>query len=246
MAPPETVAPGVYRLGSTKVNFYLVEEGGRFVLIDAGAPSFQSQLEPALSAAGGAPGDLAAVVLTHAHTDHTGFASKVHARGTPVYVHAGDRDLLATHKQRKREASMLPLLRRAAAWGTMAHLLANGAMRSGKVSDPELMEAGSPLELPGRLVPIHTPGHTEGHCALYFEGRRVLFCGDMLCTWNPFTGRPGPQLMPSALGYSTEESLRSLEAIEGLDVDVLLPGHGEPWTEGAAAAVAKAREAGPS
>jgi glyoxylase-like metal-dependent hydrolase (beta-lactamase superfamily II) len=79
-----------------------------------------------------------------------------------------------------------------------------------------------------------------------FEGRGALFAGDALCTWNPFTGRPGAQLMPSALNVSNQQALESLNRVEGLAAQVVLPGHGEPWREGPAAAVAAARAAGRS
>jgi glyoxylase-like metal-dependent hydrolase (beta-lactamase superfamily II) len=52
--------------------------------------------------------------------------------------------------------------------------------------------------------------------------------------------------MPSAFNVSSAQSLASLARIEGLAADVVLPGHGEPWTEGPAAAAARARETGPS
>jgi len=41
-------------------------------------------------------GDVAAVVLTHAHSDHTGIAGKLHERGVPVLLHSEDHQLLAT------------------------------------------------------------------------------------------------------------------------------------------------------
>jgi len=34
------VAPGVHRLGSERVNFYLVEDGGRVALVDAGLSGY--------------------------------------------------------------------------------------------------------------------------------------------------------------------------------------------------------------
>jgi glyoxylase-like metal-dependent hydrolase (beta-lactamase superfamily II) len=52
--------------------------------------------------------------------------------------------------------------------------------------------------------------------------------------------------MPSGLNRDTPQALRSLDVLEGVPADVLLPGHGEPWTEGAAEAARLARVAGPS
>ncbi len=70
--------------------------------------------------------------------------------------------------------------------------------------------------------------------------------GDSLVTKNPLTGRKGPQIMPDALNRDSAQALRSLDALEGLPADLVLPGHGDPWTEGAAKAVRLARAAGRS
>jgi len=43
----------------------------------------------------------------------------------------------------------------------------------------EPFAAGSgPLEVPGRLVPVPTPGHTSGLCAFHLPERGVLIAGD--------------------------------------------------------------------
>jgi hypothetical protein len=46
-----------------------------------------------------------------------------------------------------------------------------------------------------------------------------------------------------AFNVSTPRSYDSLGLIEGLDADLVLVGHGEPWRGGPAAAVAAARDA---
>jgi len=57
-----------------------------------------------------------------------------------------------------------------------------------------------------------------------------------MATENPLTGRIGPQIMPSGLNMDTGQALASLDALRGIDAD-LLPGHGDPWTQGVAEAV---------
>jgi glyoxylase-like metal-dependent hydrolase (beta-lactamase superfamily II) len=57
-------------------NFYLVEESGKLVLVDAGTPKDWALFTRAASGLGQVVGDLDAVLLTHAHTDHTGFAGQ--------------------------------------------------------------------------------------------------------------------------------------------------------------------------
>ncbi len=65
-------------------------------------------------------------------------------------------------------------------------------------------------------------------------------------TRNPLTARHGPQIMPSGLNLDTPQALASLDALRGIDADVLLPGHGDPWTQGVTEAVRQAKAAGPS
>jgi glyoxylase-like metal-dependent hydrolase (beta-lactamase superfamily II) len=241
------VLPGVHRLGTKTVNWYFVLDDGRVTVVDAGLSGYWDQLEPELARIGRGLDDVDALVLTHAHSDHTGVAGLLHERGVPVLLHEGDHELLRTGKEPwKREAGPLGVLLHVRAWGFFGHMVRNGALKPPHIDDPVAIPDGSELDVPGRPRVVHTPGHTNGHCVLHFERHGALFVGDLFCTWHPVTGRLGPQIMPRAFNVSSRQSLDSLSRIEGIAADALLPGHGEPWTEGAAAAVARAREAGES
>jgi hypothetical protein len=52
--------------------------------------------------------------------------------------------------------------------------------------------------------------------------------------------------MPSGLNTDSAEALRSLDNLAGITADVLLAGHGDPWTEGLPEAIRRARAAGAS
>jgi glyoxylase-like metal-dependent hydrolase (beta-lactamase superfamily II) len=93
---------------------------------------------------------------------------------------------------------------------------------------------------------VHAPGHTDGSAAILLEDRGILFTGDVLCTYNAYTGRTGPQIMPSGLNADTQRALASLANLGGIKAGMLLPGHGEPWTDGVQDAIRRARAAGPS
>ena len=58
------------------------------------------------------------------------------------------------------------------------------------------------------------------------------------------TGRPGPQIGPRAFNASSAQALASLDALEGVEANVVLFGHGEPWTQGVGQAVTAARATG--
>jgi glyoxylase-like metal-dependent hydrolase (beta-lactamase superfamily II) len=80
--------------------------------------------------------------------------------------------------------------------------------------------------------------------SFHLPDRGVLFTGDALCNYNPLRGTRGPQLMPRAFALDTRQALQSLDAIAAIDAGTMLFGHGEPWTDGPASAVAHAREVG--
>src|ERR671925_949249 len=223
------VLPGVHRLGIGRVNWYFVEDAGRITIVDAALPGYWPQLEPALESIGRRLEDIEALVLTHAHSDHTGVADKLHERGVPVYLHPADHELLRTSKEPwKRERGPFPQILRPGVWGFFGHMVRNGALKPPKIDDSLPIADGEALDVPGNPRVVHTPGHTPGSCSLYFERHRALIAGDLLCTWNPLTGRNGPQILPAAFNVSSDESLASLGKIEGLAAAALLVGHGEP------------------
>jgi glyoxylase-like metal-dependent hydrolase (beta-lactamase superfamily II) len=74
----------------------------------------------------------------------------------------------------------------------------------------------------------------------------VVVAGDAIVTLDPYTGRRGPRIVAGAATVDSERNLRTLDAIAETGASTVLVGHGEPWTQGADAAVAAARLAGPA
>ena len=241
------VADGIHRLAPGVCNFYLVEEGGKLTLVDAGAPRDWELLVRTLASMGRGLEDLDAVLLTHAHSDHTGVAQRARSTAaTPVWIHQADAAVAKGAKPGKNDGKLSVYLLRVEFYRTLFSLTRRGATRIIPVQEVSTFADGEVLEVPGRPRVVHAPGHTPGCAALLLEGRRVLLSGDVLVTRNPLTGRVGPQIMPSGFNRDTPQALRSLDLLGGVPADVLLPGHGEPWTEGAAEAARLARAAGPS
>jgi glyoxylase-like metal-dependent hydrolase (beta-lactamase superfamily II) len=236
------VAPGVVRLGTSLVNWYLVDDGDGLTLVDAGLPGYWPQLPVVMEALGRRVGDLHAVVLTHGHVDHIGVAERARREGgARILVHEADAELVRTGRQPKREASVLPYLWRPAALRFFFHF-AHVGIGLRRPAELETFGGGDVLDVPGRPRVIHAPGHSEGSCALHFEAHGVLFAGDVLVTLNVLTGQRGPQIPPAPFSDSSARALESLARIEPVEAPLALFGHGEPWTAGVAAAVARVRE----
>jgi len=241
------VAKGVRRCSLGVTNWYLVEEGGRTVLVDAGAPKDWSLLLSTIAERGLALNDLDAILLTHAHPDHTGFAEQARSKaGARVWVHEADVAVAKGAKQPKNEAGVVRYLVHPATYRTAFSLMSRGAGRLVPIAEVSAFSDGETVDVPGRPRVVHTPGHTDGHSCLLFEDRDALMCGDALVTLNPLTGRHGPQIMPAGLNRDSGQALRSLDRLKGFGDTVLLPGHGDPFRDGAAEAVRLARAAGRS
>jgi glyoxylase-like metal-dependent hydrolase (beta-lactamase superfamily II) len=88
------VAPGVYRFGADNVNWYVVEERGRLTAVDAGLSAHWDRLVDGLDAFGRDRGDVGALVLTHGHPDHVGFAERLRRAGATVWAHDAARSRL--------------------------------------------------------------------------------------------------------------------------------------------------------
>ena len=85
------VAPGIRQLTNGISNWYLVDEGGSVTLVDAGKPADWAQLLSALRTLGRTLDAVDNVLLTHAHSDHTGFAERARAEaGATARVHVAD------------------------------------------------------------------------------------------------------------------------------------------------------------
>ncbi len=230
---PSEVAPGVHRMGTSVVNWYLIAEGKRFTAVDSGLPGYAAGLERDLAAVGATPADVEAVVLTHSDGDHTGMAAAFQREGARVLIHGDDQRTLRRPGPKSGEASsvrMLPYMRRPGFVRFTVHMIRHGWARPTPPTEVELFADGDELEVPGHPRVLHTPGHTRGHCAFLLSERGIVFVGDSLCTWNPFDGSRGsPRLMSAPANVDNARARASFECVRSLEADLLLPGHGDPW-----------------
>ena len=240
------IAPGIHYLEHGRTNVYLVEADDGVLLVDTGLPRSRDVLTTALSRIGKSVQDITAIVLTHGHFDHVGTAERLRNRyGIPVYCHPADARVAAHPYSYDHERSpFLYPLRYPKAIPGLLRMTAAGALTVKGVRDTRPLTAESAAGLPGAPVLVPTPGHTNGHCALHFPDRDAVISGDALVTLDPYTGRPGPQVVAGAATADTGTALRSLEALRSTAARSVLPGHGFPWRAGVESAVARALEVG--
>jgi glyoxylase-like metal-dependent hydrolase (beta-lactamase superfamily II) len=240
-------AAGIHRLAIPtpfavgRVNVYLIDDDP-LTLVDAGPNSATSfdELARGMARLGHRLEDIELVILTHQHIDHLGLVSLVASRsGAEVaaidaavpYVEnfspeaqADDdfaRDIMLRHGIPEDVVAALQSVSRAfRAWGAPV-----------KVTRP--LHDGESLVLRDRILDVyHRPGHSPTDTVFHDRERRLLIAADHLLghiSSNPLITRPrdGSQERPQAL----VQYLESLSATRVMDVELVLPGHGEPFAE---------------
>lgn len=235
------VRDGLHRVGDGLVNAYLIEEAGEVTIVDAAMPGDWSGLLAELAAMGRGPGDVRALVLTHGHSDHIGFAERARRDARiPVSVHEIDAALARGEVPNPAKGGgpvrPLPLLR------FLWRGIRRGALRTQNPTVVETFRETATLDVPGSPRVILVPGHTPGSVVFHAAAHDALLVGDALSTVAVTNGSTGPMIAP----YTADpaEALASLERIEGIEAGVVLPGHGEPWTGGVDEAIRRIRAAG--
>ncbi len=211
------------------VNWTLITSDDGVILIDAGFPGQRPEVLSSVRELGYDAGDVAAILLTHAHVDHFGTAIWFAAEHrTPVYCHADE----VGHAKREYLEQASPVGVAMHAWQPRWLKWSLGIARKGAFSHSGIPSARAYTEdvaatLPGQPIAIPTPGHTGGHCSFLVDG--VLVSGDALVTGHPTATRRGPQLLHPVFNHDQAGCVRSLGALALLETEVLVPGHGEVW-----------------
>ena len=224
------ITKGIHHFDCGPFNWYLIEEAGRLTLVDAGFPGHFSVFKKGLASLGKTIKDIEAIVLTHGHADHIGFAEKVRkSTGVPVYVHKEDAKMVGKPLQ----LPWMGLLSNA--WRSYTAKMLGVAILNGVFTLPHLtkvetVEDGQVLDIPGHPRIIHTPGHTDGEISLLMEDRKVILTGDTIVTRNLLTGELGtPQIVHPILTNNYKQACRTLDLLREIGTITMLSGHGTPW-----------------
>ncbi|GAA2649283.1 MBL fold metallo-hydrolase [Streptomyces vastus] len=239
------VADGVHLVHGSNTNWVILTEDDAVTLVDTGCPGDREKVLESLSAVGSAPEAVAAVLITHAHNDHLGSAEYLsRTYDTPVYAHEAE----VPHARRDflHQVTIGEILKNGWRPGVLpwaVQALRSGGTKPVPVTSPQRFPpTAGPLDLPGRPVPVHTPGHTEGHSAFHLPEAGIVISGDALVSGHPTSRVQGRQLLPVMFDHDRRGALATLGTFEALSGDVLLPGHGPVHRGSVREAAQRARE----
>jgi glyoxylase-like metal-dependent hydrolase (beta-lactamase superfamily II) len=221
-----------------RVNVYLIEDDP-LTLVDSGPNSGSSLdvLERGLRELGHSIEELERIVVTHQHIDHIGLV-QILANRSGAEVVALDR-LVPFLEQYREEAAAeddfaTETMLRHGISEEVARALASvslafrawgaGAQVSRSLAD------GEALEFADRTLDVaFRPGHSATDTVFHDRSRRLLIGGDHLLATissNPLISRP--QVPGEERRRALIEYLESLRETREMDLDLVLPGHGDP------------------
>ncbi len=240
-------AAGIHRMAIPtpfavgRVNVYLIDDDP-LTLVDAGPNSGTSfdELTKGLAALGHGLEDIQLVILTHQHIDHLGLVGLVASHSgaevaaiehaVPLVERFSEEaqldddfagEVMLRHGIPEDVVSALRSVSRAfRAWGAPA-----------KVT--RVLRDGDEMAFRDRTLHVHwRPGHSPTDTVFEDAERRMLIAADHLLghiSSNPLINRPldGSVERPQALVTYLESMARTRE----MDVDLVLPGHGDPVTD---------------
>ncbi len=191
-------------------NNILLRSSNGHVLIDSGYVR-HAPLTLALLASPQGIGDapLARLVNTHCHSDHMGGNAAIKARyGCPIALPEGEAALIAV-------------------WDQKALLLEYCDQHVDRFDVDEIIAPGE-THIWGDLEwqALAAPGHDMGALVFYNPEHRILISGDAL--WENGYGLVMPvEVDPRALPAARA----TLDMLAKLDVRIVIPGHGDPFTD---------------
>jgi len=208
MMPPMKVAIGIYKVDGVRVaNVYLVLVEDGLLVVDSGMPGNAKRILAFVERVGRQPHEVRDVVLTHWHPDHMGSAAELRwLTGARVAIHELDAPVLSGRQRPQK--------------GRLAMAVLYRLFRVRPVVPDLTLRDGDMI---GGLQVVHVPGHTAGSIALRRDDG-VVFSGDAL-----LSDKRGHVLPPDpALSLDPTQLAASVEKINALPCNLLLPGHGMP------------------
>jgi glyoxylase-like metal-dependent hydrolase (beta-lactamase superfamily II) len=179
------------------------------VLIDTGYISGFHQTEKLISGLGVNLADVSLIISTHTHCDHIGGNQIIQQQsGCDIALHKVGKHYIDTRDDWST-------------WWRYYNQDADFFNCTRALEDGEMITLG-----PHEFQVIYTPGHASDGIVLYNRREKLLISSDTL--WESDMAVMTLRVEGSTALFHMQQSLQKLEA---LDVKIVYPGHGKPFTD---------------
>ncbi len=218
------------------VNVYLIQGTKGYLLVDTGwntGEAFDS-LNKQLDNIGVGIKDISQIVITHIHPDHYGLASRIKQLSqAEISFHYLEENLISLRYHHSGN-----FFQELARWlhsnGVPPDELPDLPVASAGMSQfldtvpPDISLRGGEIITTGTFSfqVLWTPGHSPGHICLYEPDKKILLSGDHILHTITTNVSRQPHASDNPLG----DYINSLKAIKKLAVDLILPGHENPFS----------------
>ena len=208
--------PRLHWIEGRASNIYLWQEDAGLLLVDSGMPGDTKKILAYISEAGFQPGDVMAILITHADADHAGGAAELSDRcQAPVYTSSATAELLVSGKSPKHLPRVIQFI--------ADQFMGYNPVAAEKI---QIIEDGqSPPDLDGWQI-LATPGHCSDHHSFCSPVHGILFAGDALNT-------RGDRLQLSNRFITADQATarQSARRLLRLTPAVFACGHGRPMID---------------
>ncbi len=150
------------------------------------------------------------LINTHSHADHV-YTNHLFPEATVISTHRGREKTEANQKVQREHDALL------------ARLFSDVDLRGGRYTPQDISFSGT-LSLHQGRREVHVlelgVGHSESDAVVHLPAERIVFCGDVFL--NGMSPLPGE-------GHVTR-TIANYKAIETLEADIYVAGHGDPGT----------------
>lgn len=236
MEPYRLELPTGLQVGT--VNAYLFTEPEP-VLVDTGIKSDACwlALEEGLAQQGLAVGDISRVIITHPHVDHHGQAGAIAANSAAnIWISNLGAPWLkepVAHLDRRQDFYREYFLPSVGLEPEAIEIVLAGFKALSEQSHPippsriYTFNLDDSLQMGGQNWEVlHTPGHASAQTCFYDRQNRLLLSADMLLATTPTPVVESPPDGSWNRVPALPQFLQSLDKIEALEIDTVLPGHG--------------------
>lgn len=210
---------------------YMVKDGGEVLLVDCGwnTDDAYTSLEAGMKEHGSHPSEVKHLFITHVHPDHFGMAGRLkRVADCNVIIH--ERDAEVMNARYLAPKGLMEDMGRFMQMNGVPPMetpnMTQGSMgmidKVAPVPPDTEVKGGEAIHV-GRFAfqVIWTPGHSPGHICLYEPNDKILFTGDHILP----TITPNVSINSQTHGSPLGDYMRSLEKLEDLDVEYVLPAH---------------------